>query len=96
MKGSKIIEIRSTANDFAFQLILPTAFDEAGLRMLDSIREIFDILTLEFESVGFEFVRYRKFEEIVNAIDDGKCPIVDVLKKYLSKKFMRAWMLILR
>ena len=62
---------------------MPTAFDEAGLRMLDSIREIFDILTLEFESVGFEFVRYRKFEEIVNAIDDGKCPIVDVLKKYL-------------
>ena len=66
-----------------FQLILPTAFDEAGIRMLDSIHEIFDILDFKFQSVGFDFVRYQNFNEVTNAIDSGKCPVVDVLKKYL-------------
>ena len=62
---------------------MPTAFDEAGLRMLDSIREIFDILELEFESVGFDFVEYTNFEELDHALRNGKCPVVDVLRKYL-------------
>ena len=67
-------------NDFAFQLILPTAFDEAGIRMLDSVREIFEILTFEFESVAFDFVQYKNFEELTDAIEKGFCPVVDVLK----------------
>ena len=67
-------------NDFAFQLILPTAFDEAGIRMLDSIREIFEILTFEFDSVAFDFVQYKSFEELTDAIEKGFCPVVDVLK----------------
>ena len=64
--------------------MLPTAFDEAGIRMLDSIREIFDILDFEFQSVGFDFVQYKNFDELNNAIEKGKCPVVDVLKKYLN------------
>ena len=63
---------------------MPTAFDEAGIRMLDSIREIFDILDYEFQSVGFDFVQYQNFVELTNAIENGKCPVVDVLKKYLN------------
>ena len=51
--------------------------------MLDSIREIFDILDIEFESVRFDFIQYKNFEEITDAINNGKCPIVDVLRKYL-------------
>ena len=51
--------------------------------MLDSIREIFDIIDFEFESVGFNLIEYKNFEEITDAINNGKCPIVDVLQKYL-------------
>ena len=51
--------------------------------MLDSIREIFDILDIEFESVRFDLIEYKNFEEITDAINDGKCPIVEVLQKYL-------------
>ena len=63
---------------------MPSAFDEAGTRMLDSIREIFDILDFEFDSVGCNFIEYKNFEELATAINDGKCLVVDVLKKYYS------------
>ena len=62
----------------------PSAFDDAGIRMLDSIREIFDILDIKFESVGFKLVEYKNFEELNKAINDDKCPIIDVLEKYLE------------
>ena len=52
--------------------------------MLDSIREIFDILDIEFESVGFKLIEYINFEELNKAINDDKCPIIDVLQKYLE------------
>ena len=52
--------------------------------MLDSIREIFDILDIEFESVRFDLIEYKNFEEITHAINDGKCPIAHVLQKYGS------------
>ena len=52
--------------------------------MLDSIREIFDILNFEFECVGFNLVKFNNFKELTNAIDSGKCPVVDVLKKHYS------------
>ena len=51
--------------------------------MLDSIREIFDILDFEFEAVGFDFIKYKNFEDLITALNDDKCPVVDVLKKYL-------------
>ena len=51
--------------------------------MLDSIREIFDILNFELEMVEFDFIRYNNFEELVVALNNGKCPVVDVMKKYL-------------
>ena len=68
-------------------MTLPSAFDEAGLRMLDSVREIFDILDIEFESVGFDLIEYKNFEELTHAIKDGKCPVAGVMKKYLYMEF---------
>ena len=55
--------------------------------MLDSIREIFDILNIDFESIGFDLIEYKNFEELTNAFNNGKCPIVDVLQKYLFMEF---------
>ena len=69
-----------------FQLLTPSAFDEAGLTMLDSIREIFDILDYEFETVGFDLIQYKNFEELADAINDGKCPIADILMEYIDPK----------
>ena len=51
--------------------------------MLDSIREIFDILGFESDSVGFDFFEYKNFDELTDAFKNGKCPIIDVLRKYL-------------
>ena len=51
--------------------------------MLDSIREIFDILNVEFESVRFALIEYMNYEQLSYAISIGKCPVVDVLKEYL-------------
>ena len=68
-------------------MTLPSAFDEAGIRMLDSIREIFDILDIKFESIGFNLIEYKNFEQLTNAIDNGKCPIADVLQNYLFMEF---------
>ena len=66
-------------------MIFPSAFDEAGLRMLDSIREIFDILGFAFNSVEFNLIKYKNFDELTYAINiERKCPVVDVLTKYYS------------
>ena len=51
--------------------------------MLDSIREIFDILGFQSDSVGFKYDKYKNFDELTNAFKNGKCPVVDVLRKYL-------------
>ena len=66
--------------------MMPSAFDEAGIKMLDSIREIFDILEYEFESVGFNLIQYKSFGELTDAINDGKCPVADVLREYIDPK----------
>ena len=65
-------------------MTLPTAFDEAGMYMLDSIREIFDIIGIRFESVGFNWIKYKNEKDLVDGIKNGKCPVVDVLKSYYS------------
>ena len=62
---------------------LPSAIDEAGLKMLDSIREIFDILDLGIESIRINLIEYTNFEQLSDAIHNSKCPVVDVLNKYL-------------
>ena len=62
---------------------MPTAFDEAGIRMLDSINEIFEILGFESDCVGFHFAEYKKFNELTTALKNGKCPVIEVLRKYL-------------
>ena len=56
----------------------PSAMDDAGLLMLDSVREIFDILEIPFESVKFNCERYNKLEDLVQAtIVERKCPIIE-------------------
>ena len=62
---------------------MPSAFDEAGIRMLDSVREIFDILDFELETIDFDLIEYNSFEEFENAINNQKCPIVDILREYI-------------
>ena len=62
---------------------MPTALDEAGILMLDSIREIFDILDFKFQSVRFNLIEYNSDNKLTNAINNGKCPVIDVLKTYL-------------
>ena len=64
-------------------MILPSAFDEAGIKRLYSIREIFDILNVEFESVCFDLIEYKNYKDLSYAISTGKCPVVDVTKEYL-------------
>ena len=54
--------------------------------MLDSIREIFDILQIDFESIKFHCTEYKTIDEVVSAINNGKCPVVDVLNKYLYSR----------
>ena len=80
MSGYQKIEI----SHLGFQLILPTAFDEAGIRMLDSIREIFDIIGIDFESTQFKWIKYNNEKDLVDGIRNGKCPVADVLKSYYS------------
>ena len=63
--------------------MIPSAFDEAGMRMLDSIREIFDILNIEFGSIRFDLIKYNNHEELSYAIRIGKCPVVDILREYI-------------
>ena len=65
-----------------FQLTFSTAFDEAGIRMLDSICEIFDILGIRFESIGFYYDEYKQFKQMVAAIETGKCPVIGVPTSY--------------
>ena len=67
---------------FLFQLTFSTAFDEAGIRMLDSICEIFDILGIRFESIGFYYDEYKQFKQMVAAIETGKCPVIGVPTSY--------------
>ena len=63
---------------------MPSAFDDAGIMMLDSIREIFDILGIDFESVRFNWIKYNNEKDVIDAVKNGKCPIVDVLRSYYS------------
>ena len=51
--------------------------------MLDSIHEIFDILNIDFESVHFNLIEYKNYEDLSFNICIGKCPVVDVLHKYI-------------
>ena len=50
------------------------------------LHEIFDILYFDFESVGFNLVKYKNFDDLVHAINNGKCPVVDVLKEHYSSE----------
>ena len=52
--------------------------------MLDSIREIFDILGIDFEAVRFNWIEYKNEKDLIDGIENGKCPVVDVLKSYYS------------
>ena len=62
--------------------MLPTAFDEAGIKMLDSINELFDEIGTNIELIRFKLIEYKNENALVDAIKSGKCPVIDVLKKY--------------
>ena len=63
---------------FNIQLMNPSAMDDAGLLMLDSVREIFDILEIPFESIKFNCETYKKYEDLVQAtFVERKCPIIE-------------------
>ena len=53
--------------------------------MLDSIREIFDILDIDLEAVRFSWIKYNNEKDLIDAIKNQKCPVVDVLKLLGSK-----------
>ena len=56
----------------------PSAMDDAGLFMLDSIREIFDILGIPFKSVKFNCETYKKLDDLIQAtFVERKCPIIE-------------------
>ena len=50
--------------------------------MLDSIREIFDILGIRFESIRFHFDEYTEFKQLIAALEAGKCPVLNVHTSY--------------
>ena len=50
--------------------------------MLDSIREIFDIIGIRFESIGFKFLEYTKIKQLDAAMKAGKCPVIGVPNSY--------------
>ena len=50
--------------------------------MLDIICEIFDILCIRFESIGFYYDEYNQFKQMVAAIKTGKCPVIGVQTSY--------------
>ena len=54
--------------------------------MLDSIREIFDIIGIRFESVGFNWIIYENEKDLIDGINNRKCPVVDVLTSYYSSE----------
>ena len=60
------------------QLMNPSAMDDAGLLMLDSVREIFDILEIPFESVKFNCEMYKTLNDLIQAtFVERKCPIIE-------------------
>ena len=69
------------------KLIYPSAFDDSGLFMIDTIREVFDILDIQFESVSFKFEKFdgQNAQSIEKAIyDDEKCPVVAVRDSFFD------------
>ena len=68
-------------------MIYPSAFDEPGLFMLDSIREVFDALEIQFESIVFKYERYHDKDAttVERAIfDEEKCPVVVVRDSFFD------------
>ena len=50
--------------------------------MLDSIREIFDILGIRFESIQLHCDEYTEFKQLVAALQAEKCPVLNVHTSY--------------
>lgn len=66
-------------------MTLPKAFDEAGIEMIDSFREIYDIIQLNSNGSNIEYkCRYYNERDQVDGNKNGKCPVVAVLKNYYS------------
>ena len=62
-------------------MINPTAFDDIGILMLDSIREIFDILGIQYEWIRFKIKKFnieKDLKQLEDAIKAEKCPVIGV------------------
>ena len=66
------------------KLTLPSAFDDAGILMLDSIREVFHIAGMIVaqprsktkNTVSFQYEQHSSHHELIRTITEGKCPVV--------------------
>ena len=58
-------------------MVNPSAMDPAGILMLGSIREVFDVLGIDLSSVQFEKLQFGP-DEIIPALtgQPKKCPVV--------------------
>ena len=70
------------------KLVHPSALDPKGILMLNSIREIFDLLGIDFESMQFVSEKIEK-NSIIDAINDQrKCPaIVAAMYDFSTRSF---------
>ena len=70
------------------KLVHPSALDPKGILMLNSIREIFDLLGIDFESMQFVSEKIEK-NSIIDAINNQrKCPaIVTAMYDFPKRKF---------
>ena len=59
--------------------------------MLDSIREIFDILGISFESIDFKLEEFTQEVELYKAIKCKKCPIVGVDRYVMVATGFKPW-----
>ena len=59
--------------------------------MLDSIREIFDILGISFESIDFKKEEFTENTELYKAIKCKKCPIVGVDRHVMAATGYNGW-----
>ena len=59
------------------KLVHPSAMDPKGILMLNSIREIFEIIGIDFDSMRFVVQKFSEPRMIIRAINDQrKCPAI--------------------
>ena len=52
--------------------------DPAGICMLNSIRGVLNALGISFADISFDYEEYFETNELVSALENNKCPVVQV------------------